>query len=1162
MTQKQPINSKNSVWFSRFMHPAWVVALGISISFGLGVYTLLGQYIRTNSFKPIAGAFLIMMVIAVPFILTYAERVSVIAGKGGAYIIARSSGRLWLTYLSGWLLIGGVICLMTLLAWGVALHLSLLVEQLFETQLDLILTTVAVIIFVTLNSLLGGRIGWKVRSRIIYIGIAFFCVLLVRAAFVPDELNQSAHFVTFSGSTVELAAYISVCLWGLLLILGVRDKIRHPKRNILPALILTIIIAGLLGFIAATIIFKYPLNTQTLTPLLNIIIAYNLLPGFSAVTIVYALVGIALTLIGLNRALVYGLDLFDVMSEDGFFPQSLRKLTGKYETPLFHLLFLAAICGILLQLNSIMVICGLAVTAFAWASALVHLPDLTRNKRDLSQNRFPKLPFHPLFPGITVATAVFIPFVYPTSILMSVGIWIGLSLLYYVGYARQSGIAVRKDHLTIGLDHAAQQTAVTRAGFRVMASITNPETAPALIQMGVRVAALHEGILVVFQTLTLPEQMTASLQQEKAKKAIIELNNLVAPLDITAVTIQPLVRIAPRPTDGILEAIREEEINLLLIGWEDKHLPDEIRPDPILNPIMRTAPCDIIILRHPLPTNPATVLIPTAGGSYAPQALKLAGQLFPATTTQLNLMHVSVDATENETAEEKLAATAAAAALKRPHTTQITNAASISAGILNAAENADVIFMGASKESFLDRAYFGGLPVKIAYKSEKPTVMVRSYEPVRHAFWESIWFLLADRLPTLTTDQRDEVVDYMQASAQPTIDFFVLIFLAAVIASLGLLQSSAAVIIGAMLVAPLMSPILAMAMSIVKGDLQLLAVSSEATIKGVAVAIMVGVGIVVISPIDALTSEILARTSPNVLDLMVALASGAAAGYALSRKEVAAALPGVAIAAALVPPLCVVGIGLGTTQFSVALGASLLFATNLIAIILAAALTFLALGFQPQRDERNRLTRGLKVTAVALIFISIILVITTVITVRQLNQEKNVAAIFTSEIVARAADVEDIQISRQGNSYTITALVLNYDNSTLTTSEIEEIQTELDQAVGGPVQVFMTILPATRGDLDNSDNLIQLNETFQKAVKEQNAVIESYTPSKQGDHYLINATLITENTDSFSDAVLLKLQTELSESIQAPVALQIVVLEGLPKNLQAVPLPTSTPKLK
>ena len=56
------------------MHPAWVVALGISISFGLGVYTLLGQYIRTNSFKPIAGAFLIMMVIAVPFVLTYAER--------------------------------------------------------------------------------------------------------------------------------------------------------------------------------------------------------------------------------------------------------------------------------------------------------------------------------------------------------------------------------------------------------------------------------------------------------------------------------------------------------------------------------------------------------------------------------------------------------------------------------------------------------------------------------------------------------------------------------------------------------------------------------------------------------------------------------------------------------------------------------------------------------------------------------------------------------------------------------------------------------------------------------------------------------------------------------------------------------------------------------
>jgi uncharacterized hydrophobic protein (TIGR00271 family) len=122
------------------------------------------------------------------------------------------------------------------------------------------------------------------------------------------------------------------------------------------------------------------------------------------------------------------------------------------------------------------------------------------------------------------------------------------------------------------------------------------------------------------------------------------------------------------------------------------------------------------------------------------------------------------------------------------------------------------------------------------------------------------------------------------------------------------------------------------------------------------------------SPLEP-TAEILSRTSPNVLDLLVALLSGAAAAYAVSRSQLAAALPGVAIAAALVPPLCVVGYGLGTGQFDIALGSSLLFVTNLAAIVVAAAAIFLLLGFRPPlRLERGQQARqGLNLALILLL---------------------------------------------------------------------------------------------------------------------------------------------------------------------------------------------------
>ena len=197
----------------------------------------------------------------------------------------------------------------------------------------------------------------------------------------------------------------------------------------------------------------------------------------------------------------------------------------------------------------------------------------------------------------------------------------------------------------------------------------------------------------------------------------------------------------------------------------------------------------------------------------------------------------------------------------------------------------------------------------------------------------------------------DQRVPYLQ-------QFFVLMVLSAAIAAFGLINDSAAVVIGAMLVAPLMTPILATAAAIVEGwsqrSVDSLVIVGAGALTGIGVGFAVGVLAPSLHNGLPLPGELLGRTAPNLIDLFIALAAGAAAGFVAVRTEASGALPGVGIAVALVPPLATVGITAGVGAWNLSLGALLLFATNLVAIILAAGLVLVGAGFAAFLDERGQ----------------------------------------------------------------------------------------------------------------------------------------------------------------------------------------------------------------
>jgi uncharacterized hydrophobic protein (TIGR00271 family) len=186
------------------------------------------------------------------------------------------------------------------------------------------------------------------------------------------------------------------------------------------------------------------------------------------------------------------------------------------------------------------------------------------------------------------------------------------------------------------------------------------------------------------------------------------------------------------------------------------------------------------------------------------------------------------------------------------------------------------------------------------------------------------------------------------------ISYWIEVLFAAGIATLGLVLNSPAVIIGAMLISPLMGPILSNGMGLAAGDVVLWLRAAFNLLLSCSLAIIFAAILVVIVPFKEITPEILARTNPTFLDLIVALFSGAVGSVATCKqaKGVAASLPGVAIAVALMPPLCVVGYGigiyfsLGSSQgLTVAKGGGLLFITNLVAIIFTAMIVFFFVHF-------------------------------------------------------------------------------------------------------------------------------------------------------------------------------------------------------------------------
>jgi uncharacterized hydrophobic protein (TIGR00271 family) len=507
----------------------------------------------------------------------------------------------------------------------------------------------------------------------------------------------------------------------------------------------------------------------------------------------------------------------------------------------------------------------------------------------------------------------------------------------------------------------------------------------------------------------------------------------------------------------------------IVLGWHGKmRNADGTVSNAMLRHVLQDPLADVVVIGGQSPARFDRILVPYAGGPHSELALRIGLDLardHRAETPPLTALHVIADAGA-EPAKGAIQTSEAALTGADPSLVQIIEAVHNDpvAGILHElGQGYDAVIMGTSREEVIDQVLFGVLPQCVADESDVPVIVVRRHCGLTPRLVRGAWRAVFDAMPTLTPHEQAEVSAAIRKGATAQADFYMMIALSTIIAALGLLLNSPAVVIGAMLVAPLMSAIIGMALGIVHGDQALLLKSARTSAAGIAIAVAIGLIVGWLAPGANITAEVMARTAPNLLDLFVALAAGAAGAYALCRKEVAASLAGVAIAVALVPPLATVGITLSMMRFDLAAGSSLLFSTNLVAIAASGAVVFLLLGFAPpETHKRQRATLWRNLAGISALLLAIGLILAT-LTWQSLNQARIdralQAAIRTSLDAQLEADLLDASY-RAGSGGVLTVEATVRTTQQIPEAEIAALQQDLANRLDIPVAMSLTVLPA------------------------------------------------------------------------------------------------------
>ena len=407
----------------------------------------------------------------------------------------------------------------------------------------------------------------------------------------------------------------------------------------------------------------------------------------------------------------------------------------------------------------------------------------------------------------------------------------------------------------------------------------------------------------------------------------------------------------------------------------------------------------------------------------------------------------------------------------------------------------------------------------------------------------------------LSNEDKGEVAKTISQDLEADKLYWIEVVLSSLIATLGLLQNSVAVIIGAMLIAPLLRPIQAMAMGIATGQSRLFLKALNLLVASIVLAIFISAITTKLIPIRYETSEMLARTNPNILDLFIAFFSGTIAILSLGFKRLSESIAGVAMAASLLPPLAVSGIELSFMHLDTSWGSFFLFLTNLVAILFVGAIIFFLYGYQPHQSRHFKsMFRKYSILILTLVIISVPL-FSSLFKISDeiaLEQKANQAIHDILEKIDPDIKISNVKLVKLNNidASFKTTFKIPEGKSFLANSqfEIQEYLTGiLEKNIDLEIEILRTANIVTENTTDTFTQKLALSfrELFHKNFPDANIFQQDIIPQKSGEFIVKTAFSINPgiqiNIDSllpFETLIAEKYPQEIFQFLWIPIATQ------------------------
>ena len=739
------------VSFSRDLGLFDATMIGIGAMIGAGIFVLTG--IAAGEAGPAAVlAFALNGVVTLLTALCYAELASVYPKSGGGYSYIAKAFPGPAAFAAGWMLWFCYIIACALYARGFGSYFWEFIQSYFTPLSDivfnlaghrapaLLVTALVSVTFILVNmrgtAFTGNVENIFTMAKIVILGV--FILYGIKQIFhIPDMAAQNFKpFMPNGAAGVIIAMGLTfIAFEGYDLIATVAEEIKAPEKTIPRA---TLISLGVTVFIYLMIMMvcigaiqpETGKSWEFLGHYQETAIARaakSFMPFFGVALIIFG--ALLSTISALNATILASSRVAFSMSRDKMLPLSLSKIHMRRRTPHIAIAVTGAIVLIMALLFPIQVIGSAASVMFLLTFTMVNLSLIALRRKFPELKGGFRVPLYPVTPIAAIVLNMYLAvyqFHFDSRAWYIAIAWIIAGMFIYFLYFEKTTAADMPQVLTV---QQAQST--NPSSYRILIPLHNPDHVIPLMKLAVPIARSYQGEIVVLGVIDVPIHLPPHEGMRFVHHKTPLLREAILYGGEQGVPTRSAIRIAHQIWDGILQTAEAEKANLVLMGWKGYTTTRDRIMGEVTDKVVRHAPCDLIFVKlqgnHPL----RRILIPTAGGPHAALAAEFVGMYhdtYGYDATCCYVISPNADEHAREQARQWIQQTVRLTGLSGKAATRLIEGKRVATALIKAADDYDLIVLGASKEGVFSSVLFGEIPEKVARYSRVPVMIVRRYE--------------------------------------------------------------------------------------------------------------------------------------------------------------------------------------------------------------------------------------------------------------------------------------------------------------------------------------------------------------------------------------------------------------------------------------------------